>query len=91
MSVTEREIVGDGLVERASVEVTYAQQLLRSVSPGSDPPGVVRGAVPFRLVVHLFRESGDPEWDPGHRPPTTEIATAILGLLRSGLGSLRRS
>jgi hypothetical protein len=91
LSVTERESTGDGLVERASVLVTYAEQLLRSVPPE-----------PIRLEWHaerfyvdssswLFKECGEQSWDPGHRPPAEEVATAMLGLLSSALERLRRS
>ncbi len=91
LSVTEREGTGDGLVERASVLVTYAEQLLHAV-PGRAIRLEWRAE---RFYVdsssYLFEQSGEQGWDPGHRPPAEEIATAILALLRSGLDSLRRS
>jgi hypothetical protein len=91
VSVTERESIGDGLVERASVLVTYAEELLRSV-----PPGAIRlewRAERFYVdsSSYLLQQSGEQGWDGGHRPRAEEVATAILGLLRSGLESLRRS
>jgi hypothetical protein len=83
LSVTYSEGTRDGAVERASVLVTYVERQLHS-----QPAGAVRlqwGAERFHLgsSTSLFKEGGELEWDPGARPSSREVATAIVGLLRA--------